>query len=399
MARLVLMFVVLPLCGCGPPSCPPVPVSLPETTTSLPWTAASKPRVEAQLGSSPVTALLDTGFPQSAVALTFASGLDLARVPVQVGGVTAGPLPFGLIVDPSLDTQAVLGGDVLHQLPLAIDARARTVEIAPRFAPPSLGGVPLDVWSTGRCRDDDTSHGPEGPHALLVDGELDGQRLRFLLDTGADASFVRTAVVAALDPRPMLSNVRVATGFSGPFFATATRARALSVGSTTSLASLVLTGDPVDAELDRLLARYGGRRCAGGSGCPERLDGFLGWSFLREFRVGLTEGRGPTRGRALRLERFDTQTHWTREFIGIGIYTTPSADPVGARIAGFLSVSPARDAQLQEGDVIVTVDGVPVANAPSPYAAPGQTVNLDVVRDGQHRLVQVEIRDLLPDPP
>jgi hypothetical protein len=284
-------------------------------------------------------------------------------------------------------------------LPLAFDAQARTVTVGAAFAGPGTGGAPVDVWVTGRCKDDRAQAGPEGPHALLVRAAVEGQEATFLLDTGADATFVRTAVVDALGPRPRLSELRVATGFSGPFLATATRAKALELAGASSPNALLLSGPEVDAELDRLLSRYGGARCSGGSGCPERLDGFLGWSFLREFAVELSEGASPVRERRLGLARFSIQAHWRREFIGVGIYTSASANPVGLRIEGFLSESPARDAGLREGDVLLSVDGVPVAQAPSPYAEPGTQVTLEAFREGARFSVQAEVRDLLPDPP
>ena len=400
MRLLVLVqLVLLVTVACGPPPCAPVPVTRPRAEAVLPWAAGGNAVAAVDFGGKRLDAVLDTGFPRSAVALTQAGGLDLGRVRVGLAGAEAGPLEVGLLLNPALELGAVVGGEVLHQLPLAFDARARTVTVRPSFTGGFPGAAPLDVWVTGRCHEDRAEAGPEGPHALLVRAMLDGQALTLVLDTGADVTFVRTAVVEALDPRPTLSGLRVATGFSGLFSATATRARALTIEGASSPNSLLLTGPEVDAELDRLLGRYGGRRCAGGSGCPERLDGFLGWSFLREFAVDLSSGSAPTGSRRLGLSRFESQDHWRREFIGVGIYTSPSAEPEGLRIGGFLPASPAREAGLREGDVLLTVDGVPMARAPSPYAAPGVTVTLEVARGGERLSVPVQVRDLLPDPP
>ena len=147
---LAIALALLPLGACGPPRCPPVPVKPPIQATSLPWTSGGKPSVE-------VEARLRHGARAARHRLSpirpLARGRGrrgfLSRVPVRVGGAEAGPLGFGLLLAPALDMAAVLGGDVLHQLPLGLDARARTATLSPAFAPPSPTSAPVELLGDG----------------------------------------------------------------------------------------------------------------------------------------------------------------------------------------------------------------------------------------------------------
>lgn len=388
---LAALILALAASGCGKPTCPPLTVRPPAATERVPWLDGSRSAtVEVEVSGKVLNAILDTGFPRSAISAASAGGIDVDHARLRLGSASADRVPLGLLLSSAASASVVIGGDVLYQLPLVLDARARTTELRPDFGVPPPISTPLDVWVTGRCEDDNAEAGPEGPHAFLVDATLDGQALRFILDTGAEATFVRTNVVEVLDARPQLVGVRVATAFAGAFAATATRARTLSVGDNASAGSLLITAPEVDAYLNSLQARYG----------QQPVAGFLGWSFLREFLVLLDGGYGPDSSRTLTLSRFATQDHWKRELIGIGTYTSPVADPPGSlRIDDFLSVSPARDAGLLVGDIIVTVDGVPAASAPSPFAPPGTEVLLEASRSGMRRQYRVQVQDLLPDPP
>lgn len=238
---------------------------------------------------------------------------------------------------------------------------------------------------------------------MLVRGEVEGRPATFLVDTGAGATFIRTSLMERLGDRASLSGIRVGSGFAGTFDVTATRAKWLSVGDALSPNALVLSGAPVDAELDRLgrlLTPHSARR----SREDVVVDGFLGWTFLREFEVVFAAGASPTEGRRLGLVPFDTQVHWGRDFVGIGIRRSPSANPEGIRVDGFLSRSPARDAGLLEGDVIVKVDDFPVQGT-TPLTFIG-TARLEVHRnvateeqpDWQVLSFDVTSADLLPNP-
>jgi membrane-associated protease RseP (regulator of RpoE activity) len=232
---------------------------------------------------------------------------------------------------------------------------------------------------------------------MLVSGTVEGEGATFVLDTGATGTFVRSSRVASLSSRARLEGLRIQTGFAGAIQASAVRVRTLAVGEAETHGTPLLAAPAVDLQLDELQARLA---AACGDGCKARsLDGFLGWSFLREFRVELTGGTSADEARTLGLSRLEAQDHWQRDYVGVGIYSQPSDSPRGLRVEGFLSPSPAREAGLELGDVLLAVNGTPIDQAPSPWAPPGTGVQVTLERAGQMSTVTVEVRDLLPDPP
>jgi hypothetical protein len=386
--------------ACAEPTCPPVPVRLPTVASTLDWGQAM-PAADAEIDGRPTRLLLDTGFPRTALGLGAPDGGYTGSDTLNLGGAIAGPMSLDYSLAIETDYGGVVGNDVLHQLPFVLDARARTTRLAERFDPPQ--GAPLELLVNGTCKGRNVSRGPDGPHAWIVEATLEGVSRRFLLDTGAEATFVRADVFESLGPRPTLDGIAVASGFAGHFTAQATRARTLSVGDATSTNSLLLTSlpeptpgseGPIDVELDWI--EISAKRACTTLSCVGRIDGFLGWTFLREFQVSLL-GRSESGARTLQLSRFDTQDHWLRDFVGIGVLIQPDAS--GAKVAGFLSVSPARDAGMLAGDVITAVDGQPVTGASLPPAAPGTPWTLDVLRGGSPVQLSVTVQELLPDPP
>ncbi len=377
-AAAVLAFLAI-ASACSAPTrdcSPSASVSLPASPVQLPWIEARSSAVQGRLGDRDLTLLLDTGFPQSALSLQAAQGHDLQRVEFDLAGVRVGPLEAKLLLAP-LGVDGVLGAELLSQLPLRLDARARVTEVLPAFSAPGVHGRESTLVAVGALEACD----PERPAAMLIEATVEGSPATFVLDTGAELTFVRSTLFEPLThDRAVLRDIRVGSGFAGAFVATATRARTLSIGEHTSRAALLLSAPAVDKELDRLGTAYG-----------RQVDGFLGWSFLREFEVSLATPA------ALGLQRFDTQSHWTREFVGIGIHRAPSENPPGIRVEGFLDPSPAKLAGVQLGDVIVKVDGTPVSGAEL-IQAHGERIELELIRDAQSLTLQVEYRDLLPDP-
>jgi hypothetical protein len=372
--------------GCEPPRCPHVRVISPATEGTVSWLDPGRPRVQAGVQNGTRLALLDTGFPRSS---EMGDGFIDASTPVVLGGATVGPMHWGFVFPPDPEFDLIVGADALSYVPLVFDARAAQTRIERDFTPGD-GAAPLTRWSSGLCLNDAPGNGPEGPDLLLVEADLDGQSLVLALDTGADVTFVRPGALPDLSSRPTLTGLPLRTAFAGNFTATATRARALSVGGQASLGSPVLTAPELDVGLDNLLKQF--------RHPPPRLDGALGRSFFREFEVSLALGDDAVTNRALGLTRFDTQTHWSRDLVGIGIATTPENSPLGLRIAALFSTSPARDAGLQVGDIILNVNGTLAAELPQPWGQPGDVVHLDYSRQGSTLTADVPILDLLPDP-
>ena len=389
MSRAGALLAVLAVWGCGDPECPPVPVELPAEAATLPWVEGAPPgTVMARLGARELPLLLDTGFPRSSLSISSLEGQDNTRVTLDLGPVRAGPFP----VEPLLVAQGpsgILGADVLSRLPLSFEPRRREVSVLSSFAPDSEGTA-LDIVRPGECRE-------KRLPLMLVSATVEGEGATFVLDTGATGTFIRSTRMASLSSRARLEGLRFQTGFAGLIQASAVRVRTLAVGEAETQGVPVLAAPAVDAQLDELqsaLAAACGEDCK-----PRALDGFLGWSFLREFRVELTGGSSADAARTLGLSRLEAQDHWQRDYVGIGIVSQPSASPQGLRVEGFLSPSPAREAGLELGDVLLAVNGTPIAQVPAPWAPPGTPVQVTLDRAGQTRTVTVEVRDLLPDPP
>jgi hypothetical protein len=369
---LVLAFLCV---ACGGPECPPPEVRLPPQEDVHPWVGPGSAQIIGRVGDREVRLLLDTGFAFSAATSEVLGAQPSGDLSFTLGALRAGPLA-GRVLTSGLAADAVLGADVLFQVPLRHDARARTTTVLPRFEADPAGSIPLVGRSDARdC---------EG-RALRVSATVEGREVTLLVDTGASATFLRGGLLGPLDDRATLEGLPVHSGFAGPFTATATRARALRVGHAVATDTLVLTAAQVDRELDRLSALHG------------PLDGFVGWTFLREFSLTFQGDAAGAQVSALRLERFSSQDHWTREFVGIGILRAPSTEPPGIRVEGFLSRSPAREAGLQPGDVIVQVDGQAVEGTEPLQDADADGQVVLGVRRGQASLTfTVAYEDLLP---
>jgi len=360
------VWLPLLLCGltrCGSDPCRLSPVELPSEVQALPWVTQTNFAVLATAESHGWVAVLDSAFPQTSIAAADAArfNLDLSNLVIQLGGVHAGPLA----ARPIFSESSVIGTDVLASVPFLANPRGRTFEFFPSFQPAQPGDVSIQQQSGDSCA--------EGP-LFLVEASVEGTPVKLVLDTGADVSVLRRSVWDTLTGRPTLDGIRVVTGYGGATNFSARRAT-LSVGGAQVAGLPLLAAAAADVELERLSA-----------------DGFLGWTFLREFVVGLQAKDVQTR--LLRLTRLEAQTHWTRDYVGIGVNLSPANGAL--RVDGFLSQSPAKEAGVLQGDLIVGVNGLPVSEAPSPFAPAGQSVTLSLERDGAQFELQVVSRDLLP---
>ena len=368
MRLLLVLPAAFAALACDEPRCQLPRVTPPATDATMGWLEPARPRVPAVLGTLQISALLDTAFPRSAVstrAISEAGGINPERVRFALGGATAGVTHWELTVSLPTGLDVLAGADVLSQLPLVFDARARTTRVRPGFTPGD-GAAPLERWTSGDlCRFDSEQSGPASPEFFLVTAELDGVPLTFAVDTGADITLVRRSAIPDLATRPSFYGLPVQTQFAGAFAASVTRARTLTVGGRTSPGAPLVFGGRVDEGLDLLLSEYP-------HGAPPRLDGLLGWSFLREFEVSLALGDDATTGRALGLTRFDTQAHWKRDFVGIGVATTENASPQGLLVNSLYSGAPAISAGLQSGDVILSVNDLPALFRPHALGPAGR---------------------------
>jgi hypothetical protein len=373
-ARLTLSAIVLgSWVGCQRGHCESVPLQLPAEPRTWNWSSERSPlpTVDLSVNSSGVLpALLDTGFTQSAV--------DPRQLPTGAHSPflferddwRVGPASPQALLGPT-GVSAVLGADVLNRMPFGMDARARTLTVHPSFSPAQPEALALTPAKGSGC---------QGP-LYTVKATLEGRALELILDTGSTVLMLRTSLATSLSSRPLLEGVRLVTGFAGVLGSSVRRA-SLTVGAQTSKALPWHSATAVDDELDRVAADTG-----------VQADGYLGWPFLREYDVGLEHAMGTDR--FLRLARFDTQTHWTREFVGVGVNLTDVSN--GLRVEGFLSTSPAQQAGVLVGDVITHIQGQPASQVAAPWGAAGTDVSLTLERGGTPQTVTVRVTDLLPD--
>ncbi|HZA49632.1 MAG TPA: PDZ domain-containing protein, partial [Myxococcaceae bacterium] len=412
--RLLALVAAVALIGgalgaCDGRECPPPSVTLPEGPQTVGWSDGGYGIVPGAVAGHPASLLLNTGFWETALAPLSSpdAGFNPFNVEIALGGATAegvvaGPLPSTLPFD------GIVGAEVLYQLPIAFDARDRTTTVFPEFRQRTAETDFVQMVTSVACLSRSTNT-PLGPFALLVHGEVEGTTTYWQIDTGVEASFIRTQLLSQLTDRAQLTNL-----FLGGFRGTATRAREIKAGLAFSPNALVIASPGMDDLLDarsELFTREAGTRFR-----AIKIDGLLGWSFLREFAVDLAFGDSAVFNRGLGLARFDTQLHWTREFVGIGINPATSFDPTGIRVLDFWSHSPAQLAGLLPGDVIVKVDGQPVSGGDA-INSPDALVDIEVLRradgaevpDGGYLLpdggvmapmtFQVGYEDLLPNPP
>ena len=345
-------------------------------------TSSARPEVTVLRGGASTTFLLDTGFRRSALGPQAQALVDAAPAdPFVLAGARV-EADFDAWVLPQ--APGVLGAEVLGLLPLSIDASAGRFTVARTFEPASSGDAVLHRHALAACDDPGV--------AWTVEAPVEGRLVTWLLDTGAEYSVLRSSLADALSPpRAQLSGVVLQTAFGGVVRARAQRVGSIALGASGAARQVaVLSGPALDAELDRQSAWL--TRAAG---TAVTVDGLLGWDVLRE---GTVAWRGPRSGpvSALAFSPYPASP-WPRRLVGVGVALAPEVE--GLRVVSIYTPSPAADAGLAVGDLLVSVDGQPAAGAPSPLAAPGAMVTLQLRRGDEMLERTVPVADLLPDAP
>ena len=341
--------------------------------------STSRPEVRLQRGAESAVFLLDTGFRRSALgpagqaAAQSAADEDFALAETRV---EADFQPWVAAQAPG-----VLGAEVLGQLPLAFSPSEGRLSVGRAFPGVAPGSTPLRRHTVSACDDPGT--------AYTLQAEVEGRAVTWLLDTGAEHTVLRSGVATALAPgRARLAGVVLETAFAGVVRVEALRLSSVALGAGTLHQVVALSGPALDAELDRQ-----SQWLSLAAGAPVKVDGLLGWSALRE---GTTAFQGPPGGpvSALAFSPYPSSP-WPRAFVGVGVALAPEGTAL--RVVSVYTPSPAADAGIAVGDVVLTVDGQPAPGAPVPFAAPGEEVTL-VLQRGNERLERtVAVVDLLPD--
>jgi hypothetical protein len=283
--------------------------------------------------------------------------------------------------------QAVFGGRVL-----VLDYAAHVLSVLPSGLSPdrmatavrgvlSPSAVPIRIRLAGDGK-------------ILLDGWIDlagspPRKVRLVLDTGATKTVLFRPSLDRLVPAwrrwPRLRGLGAPT-LTGDAAAQMTRVPALRVGP--SGAGLTLRG--MDAavlggELAKVLAEDVG----------EPVDGLLGYSFLKHYRVAIDYPGGwlwldPKRGDV--PDRAFEYCH-----PGIQLETGPD----GVVVYSVITSSPAQRAGLRKGDLLVAIDGVKVVPADLTEVIrrlegpPGSTVRMTIRRAGRESVFSVVRERLL----
>lgn len=277
------------------PSSQPVPASASTTLVTAGTIVDQLPVIDAIIGETPVTLLLDTG--ASVTCLHRSAMVRIGRIAVgmgQLGGVgdtthavqTFGAMPvtvggvatqvplvhacpaLSLLGRKARSIDGVLGSDVLRTLTLLIDYPAGAIRMLPRrSASEPLAGMPLPVTFVGGL--------PVIPFAIWGGGAP--VPLSLLLDTGADASLLVAAVAAGeLDlDADLLQPPIDRRGLGGAFITRMQHAPHARLG-TIELRQVPV--EVADAGLEQLFA--------------QGIRGIAGAEFLRHFRLELDFGNG-----------------------------------------------------------------------------------------------------------
>lgn len=343
-------------------------------------TPGNQIRFRLQLDGHAATALLDTGLTDTAVSREFAKAARLdPRVAGEVeaigGKIGIGWAPVrslgfggltrsgGRVAVADLDPlaaggrdpiDAIVGADLLGGFALEIDYDAR------RFRLLRSGRLPFRGTSVPLRRARDST-------VFQTELTLAGHRLRPLtIDTGDGAAITLSRAAwnaGGIDPAGTTSTI--AHGLGGPIETELTIVPELRLGP--------------------LAAREVEVRIENGAGFSARTGsaGRIGAGFLQRYRVLLDPGAG----RMVLAPGARIAVPPLRSTSGLLL----RAGAGGVRVAHVMKHSPAAETGWRAGELICTVNGVPVALADPalaswPVGAPGQSVRLGLCHGGVREL-------------
>jgi hypothetical protein len=288
----------------------------------------------------------------------------IRRQPVSVAAFFA-----ALPVVEGVNARGMIGYEFFARFVTQFDYDAHTITfIDPKRFDPKDAGIAVPVKFFGQMP--------------VVDGSFDGIPKDFHIDTGARMPLMLTGPFVAahnLGARyPSGIEAMTGIGIGGPSFSFVTRGVELKIGGVT---------------VDKPLTMFNLDK--GGSGAAEAFPSNIGAGILKRFVVTLDYLHyvmylKPVPGPVPDLDAFDRSGMWI------------NGDESGFKIAYVLAGTPAEQAGLKAGDIIVAVDGTPASRLHLYDVrerlrddAPGTVVRLSIRRGGETKQFAITLRDLI----
>jgi predicted aspartyl protease len=351
--------------------------------------------VQASVDGVEGTYVVDTGSQWVLLDLDLASELgyptgaasevgELELGGIRFAGVRAVPYDLAPIeATLGVELDGFIGASLLRYFTTVVDTQGLTLTLLDGEDEAAAGLVDVERVEPAAMSAGFAVHEDLG--LALAEARFDGAAAQVAIDTGASATALFRSFYETLDPgdRPVLSGV-AGLSASGGFTLDVTRFCGVELGD--ALASDVHVGVIDDEALGEVRSLL-----------PD-LAGLLGHTFLREFLTVLDYP-----GRAARFYRYRDRSHIPAdEYVQAGL--TLARDGAGDVVVEH--VFPGTDAAAQglaQGDRVVNIDGAPAAGltddalAGALHGEPGETVTLEVDRDGTSLSFTIAIEDLLPD--
>lgn len=394
MRGIVLVALAVIAAGCSSGDAHDVPLPTPAQRLAF-LRATNIFLVDTDIDGTTAALGVDTGSPFVLVSPSVYEGRsDVADATLHIDGASyPGVQVITNSASPkSPDSAITLGG--LIGCPLLCDTTATfnyRDGIFTLGAAPAVDGllsdhaIPFDFEGGGTTVQVSSSSSVTVPRSrVVVDVAIEGTSYRMMLDSGASQVVVDADVFAALtaDGRTTLTIGGVQTT-AGESSASYTRVRSIRVGDAEVDAPVIGHDTSFDANIASLSTDAG-----------ETLHGSLGGTFLDHFLVSIDYPN-----RTLHLTPFADTSYVVdpAELVGIALGAPGSS---GAAVQGVTAGSDAAAQGIHKGDVVVAIDGAPLANLSVSEASVllAGTVGATKSVDLGNRTLDVKVEERLPLP-
>lgn len=267
------------------------------------------------------------------------------------------------------DQSGMIGFETFRRFVTRIDYGRQTITLTdPRFFDGKNAGAPVPLVFDGNVTE--------------IEASYDGIRGKFQLDTGARSALTLTGPFVARNELRAKAKKGI-EGVTGWGVGGATRSYTERTGTLT-IGNLTIT-EPVV----QLASDSGGAMAEGG------IAGNIGAGILKRYVLTLDYGHNlvyfkPIAGSVVDVDTFDRAGMWLNR------------DSKGFKVIDVAAKTPAADAGLRSGDIVVSVDGK-LATSIALYDLryrlrndpPGTAVRFEVARGGQKVSAKVILRDLI----